>query len=34
MISKIRISAKNMSLYNVKSSFLKENGEDYVLELI
>lgn len=27
MISKIRTSAKNMSLYNVKSSFLKENGE-------
>jgi hypothetical protein len=27
MISKIRTSAKNMSLYNVKSSFIKENGE-------
>lgn len=27
MISKIRTSAKNMSLYNVKSSFIKDNGE-------
>lgn len=27
LISKIRTSAKNMSLYNVKSSFIKENGE-------
>lgn len=27
MISKIRTSTKNMSLYNVKSSFIKENGE-------
>lgn len=27
MISKIRTSSKNMSLYNVKSSFIKENGE-------
>ncbi|MGO5065341.1 AAA family ATPase [Clostridium sporogenes] len=27
MISKIRTSAKNMSLYNIKSSFIKENGE-------
>lgn len=27
MISKIRTSAKNMSLYNVKSSFIKNNGE-------
>ncbi|WP_434296134.1 AAA family ATPase [Clostridium sporogenes] len=27
MISKIRTSAKNMSLYNIKSSFIKKNGE-------
>ncbi|MBB6714112.1 AAA-like domain-containing protein [Clostridium gasigenes] len=27
MISKIRTSTKNMSLYNTKSSFIKENGE-------
>ncbi|GAA0178987.1 AAA family ATPase [Clostridium sediminicola] len=27
MISKIRTTAKNMSLYNIKSSFIKENGE-------
>ncbi|MBU3127892.1 GxxExxY protein [Clostridium tagluense] len=27
MISKIRISGKNMSLYNIKSKFIKENGE-------
>ena len=27
MISKIRTAAKNMSLYNIKSNFIKENGE-------
>lgn len=27
MISKIRTSAKNISLYNIKSNFIKENGE-------
>jgi hypothetical protein len=27
MISKIRTSAKDMSLYNIKSNFIKENGE-------
>jgi len=27
MVSKIRTSVKNMSLYNVKSSFIQENGE-------
>ena len=27
MISKIRTSTKNMSLYNIKSGFIKENGE-------
>lgn len=27
MISKIRTTAKNMSLYNIKSSFIKESGE-------
>ncbi|SFD42910.1 GxxExxY protein [Clostridium uliginosum] len=27
MISKIRTSASNMSLYNIKSKFIKENGE-------
>lgn len=27
MISKIRTSAKNMSLYNIKSSFIQENGQ-------